>query len=209
MLIEVIPIADFNQQVTLSVSGIPTNISSMFIVPSGTTPFTSVLKIEAPSSATIGAYTLTIEAKGGEKTHTREIPLNIEKVPLELSILIEGRTAKITGTMTSPKPGAQITLYYEGGEGEKITRQVTVDPNGDFRDDLSPETSGVWIVRATLHDNGDVVYTSETEYFEIPQRFFQIYNFISFIVLNPLIIVVLLVAIVIIVVFIVKRRRKS
>ena len=207
LLIEVMPIADFNQQVTLSVSGIPTNVTSLFTTPSGTPPFTSILQIEAPSSATIGAYTLTIEAKGGEKTHTKEIPLDIEKVPLELSILIEGRTAKIAGTMTPPKPGTQITLYYEGEEGEKITRQVTVDPTGDFRDDFSPETSGVWIVRATLHDNGDVSYTSETEYFETPQRFAQIYNLISYIVLNPLIIVIPLVAIIIIVVFIVKRRR--
>ncbi len=208
LLIEVVSIADFNQQVTLSVSGIPTNVSSLFTPSSDTPPFTSVLTIEAPSSATIGAYTLTVEAKGGEKTHTKEIPLAIEKAPLELSISIEGRTAKIAGTMTPPKQGAQITLYYEGGEGEKITRQVTVDSNGDFHDDFSPEASGGWIVRATLQDNGDILYTSETESFVIPQQFAQIHNFISFIVLNPLIIVIFLVAIVIIIVFIMKRQRK-
>ena len=170
------PIGAFDEPVSLTVSGLPGGVDSRFTVPSGVPPFTSTLNLNVPLSTPEGAYTLTVEGSGGGRSHSIKVTLNVEKKPFTISLKVgvEGVKARVSGTLTPPMPGAKITLRYhshshpEGEEGETVTHDVEVGPNGSFSDEFSPAVLGEWDVKAILRDErGNLITESKSEYFTI------------------------------------------
>jgi uncharacterized membrane protein len=71
-------IEEFNQQVTLTTSGLPTGVTPNFGPASGKPAFTSTLNIDTTDSTTAGSYTVTVDASGGGKTHSATATLTIK-----------------------------------------------------------------------------------------------------------------------------------
>ena len=215
--VEVKPLGKFDKPVSLTVSGVPSGVTAKFTVPSGVPPYTSTLNLNVALSTHEGPYTLTVQGEGGEKIHSIKVTLNVEKKPFTLTVHpeVEGIKVKVTGTLTPPLPGAKITLRYhshthgEGEEGETITREVNVKPDGGFSDEFTPGTLGEWDVRASLSDDeGNVIAVSEGEYFTVEKSFV---NELSLLMSrNPLILVLPVLAIIIAAVaaILIRRRRK-
>jgi len=100
----------FNAAVALSVSGLPSGVSSTFTPAQLLAPGsgTSMLKLAAISSAQPGTYTLTISASGGGLTKTANITLTILPVPTftlavssNMATLAAGGHATVTVTATA------------------------------------------------------------------------------------------------------------
>lgn len=71
-------IGEFNQQVTLTTSGLPTGTTPNFGPASGKPAFTSTLNIDTTDSTPAGSYTITVDASGGGKTHSTTVTLIIK-----------------------------------------------------------------------------------------------------------------------------------
>ena len=61
--------------------GLPIGASSTFTVPSRKSPFTSTLIVETTSKTPKEVYSLTIDATGGDKTHSATLTLLVEEKP--------------------------------------------------------------------------------------------------------------------------------
>jgi len=72
-------IGEFNQQVTLTTSGLPTGVTPNFGPASGNPAFTSTLNIDTTDSTPAGSYTVTVDASGGGKTHSATAALTIKE----------------------------------------------------------------------------------------------------------------------------------
>jgi hypothetical protein len=72
-------IGEFNQQVTLTTSGLPTGATPSFGPASGKPAFTSTLNIDTTDSTQAGNYTVTVDASGGGKTHSATATLTIKE----------------------------------------------------------------------------------------------------------------------------------
>ncbi|WP_455369635.1 zinc-ribbon domain-containing protein [[Eubacterium] cellulosolvens] len=72
-------IGDFNEQVTLTASGLPTGATPSFGPTSGKPAFTSTLNIDTSKSTSPGNYTVTVDASGGGKTHSTTAILTIKE----------------------------------------------------------------------------------------------------------------------------------
>lgn len=189
------PVGGFDKPVTLAVSGLPVGASSMFTVPSGKPPFTSTLIVETASETPKGVYSLTIDATGGDKTHSATVTLIVEEKPrqkssLTISAASKGGKVTVSGSLSPPVEGAEVTLTYHGPNGEVITRKAIVSPDGTFRDVYSPESPGEWTVTASWSGNDEYLATaSQGESFTI-QRGFDISTFVS----NPTNLLLIIVA---------------
>src|SRR3989304_8095895 len=89
--INVVSLNQFNSQVSLSVSGLPSGVIGVFSTPFGTPSFTSTLTVALPANAPAGGYTLAIAGTGGSLTRTANVVLQI--------------TAVQTQTQTQTEPG--------------------------------------------------------------------------------------------------------
>ncbi len=89
--INVVGLNQFNSQVSLSGSGLPSGVIVVFSTPFGTPSFTSTLTVALPANAPAGLYTLTITGTGGGLTRTANVVLQI--------------TAVQTQTQTQTEPG--------------------------------------------------------------------------------------------------------
>ncbi len=72
-------IGDFNEQITLTASGLPTGATPSFGPTSGKPAFTSTLNIDTSESTPAGNYTVTVDASGGGKTHSTTAILSIKE----------------------------------------------------------------------------------------------------------------------------------
>ena len=142
-------IGDFNAPVSLTISGVPSDVEAKFTVASGVPSFSSTLNLNIPLSTPEGAYTLTIEGASGERIHSVKVTLNVKKKPFTLTITpeVEGAKVKVSGILTPPIQPAKITLQYhshteEGEEGETIIHEVNVNSDGGFSDEFYPKTLG-------------------------------------------------------------------
>ncbi|MCP4217616.1 MAG: hypothetical protein GY765_23440, partial [bacterium] len=69
----------FSSAVDLSISGLPSGVTTQFTLDNLTPTAQSVLKVFTTADAAVGRHTLTITAVGGGKTHSKEITLKIEE----------------------------------------------------------------------------------------------------------------------------------
>jgi hypothetical protein len=195
-------IGDFNAPVSLTISGVPSNVEAKFTVASGVPSFSSTLNLNIPLSTPEGAYTLTIEGASGERIHSVKVTLNVKKKPFTLTITpkVEGTKVKVSGILTPPIQPAKITLQYhshteEGEEGETIIHEVNVNSDGSFSDEFYPKTLGEWSVKAIFKDNkGNIVAASDIKYFTIEKTFI---NELTLLAMNkPLLLILPLIAVI-------------
>ncbi|MGB6681031.1 MAG: hypothetical protein WBF08_06895 [Candidatus Bathyarchaeia archaeon] len=90
---------DFEENVALTVSGLPSQVQASFDKTSGIPDFTSTLTVNTDQSAPAGNYDLTIYASGGGKTKTAKITLKIN----------EASTLSPSPTDTSTQEQSSIT----------------------------------------------------------------------------------------------------
>jgi len=72
-------IGEFNEQVTLTASGLPTGATPNFGPTSGTPTFTTTLNIDTTESTPAGSYNVTVDASGGGKSHSATASLIIKE----------------------------------------------------------------------------------------------------------------------------------
>ncbi|MGB6679750.1 MAG: zinc ribbon domain-containing protein, partial [Candidatus Bathyarchaeia archaeon] len=72
-------IGEFNEQVTLTASGLPTGATPNFGPTSGTPTFTSTLNINTLESTPAGSYTVNVDASGGGKSHSATASITIKE----------------------------------------------------------------------------------------------------------------------------------
>jgi hypothetical protein len=192
-------IGDFNAPVSLTISGVPSDVEAKFTVASGVPSFSSTLNLNIPLSTPEGAYTLTIEGASGERIHSVKVTLNVKKKPFTLTITpeVEGAKVKVSGILTPPIQPAKITLQYHSHteEGETIIHEVNVNSDGSFSDEFYPKTLGEWYVKAIFKDNkGNIVAASDIKYFTIEKTFI---NELTLLAINkPLLLILPLIAVI-------------
>ena len=70
--------------------------------------------------------------------------------------IIEGDSITITGSITPPLSGRNVTLTYQLPSGSPSTRMVTTNSNSKYSDTYTPSILGSWKVTASW--DGDVIY---------------------------------------------------
>ncbi len=116
----------FNAAVNLSVSGLPTGVSGVFLVnpltPSPTAETT--LNITSTTTAPAGTYTLTVRGASGQLQHETTVALTIKEVPLPADFTIQA-----TPTLRTLHPGEatqyQIDLTAINGFNETTQLGIT------------------------------------------------------------------------------------
>jgi hypothetical protein len=83
----------FNDIVTLALSGLPSGTTVNFNPASGKPPFTSALTISAAQSAPAGTYTATIDASGGGKSQSEKVIITIESAAVSASSFLDSLLA--------------------------------------------------------------------------------------------------------------------
>ncbi|HKM77976.1 MAG TPA: zinc-ribbon domain-containing protein [Candidatus Bathyarchaeia archaeon] len=75
--VNVVSLNGFNSQVSLSVSGLPSDANGVFSNPSGTPNFASTLTVTLPENVSTGSYTLTVTGSGGGLSHVANLVLTV------------------------------------------------------------------------------------------------------------------------------------
>ena len=157
------------EPITLSLTGLPSDVTYTFSPASGTPTFSSNLKITTTSATALGAYSLTAKAEGGGVTRIIIIELVVEKAKSASSITVSvnpttinvNETITVTGIVT---PGSQATvdLIYRNPEGFEMTRYISSSPTGAFSDSFTPDVAGAWSVVARWTGNEDLEPSEST-----------------------------------------------
>lgn len=104
-------IGEFNEQVTLTASGLPTGATPNFGPTSGTPTFTATLNIDTLESSPAGSYTVTVDASGGGKSHSVTASLTIkEKSNETTSEVQETETKQNEDIDTSGLPTSEMLM---------------------------------------------------------------------------------------------------
>jgi|GEM_PF-1925157 len=123
------------QLVTLGISGYPIGATSNIIPLAGTPTYSSTLTFIIGDSVQPGTYTITVDAAGGEKTHSESISLIVTSPP-DFSISLS--TPEVTieqGESTT----LDINVQPLHGFNTPVNLAVTTSPNG-VETKLNPES---------------------------------------------------------------------
>jgi peptide/nickel transport system substrate-binding protein len=113
------------------------------------------------ASATTYIVKLTVTDSDGLTDEIEKI-ITITRQPSSLSCtlsstqIIEGDSITITGSITPPLTGRNVTLTYQPPSGSASTRKATTDSNSEYSDTYMPSTLGSWMVTASW--DGDATY---------------------------------------------------
>jgi len=86
-------LGQFNDIVTLTMSGLPSGASPSFNPASGKPPFTAALTISTTQSIPVGTYTARIDASGGGKSHSAEVTIIVEAAAVSPSSFVDSLLA--------------------------------------------------------------------------------------------------------------------
>ncbi|MGD0585352.1 MAG: protease pro-enzyme activation domain-containing protein [Oryzomonas sp.] len=114
---------NFNNAVTLSVSGLPAGATATFSPSSIPAPGagTSVMTITAGASAAVGTFPLTITATGGSTTHTATVNLTIIQVFTITSSVANGTGGTITPAVSTVVSGGSAVLAISPATGYHLS----------------------------------------------------------------------------------------
>jgi len=79
-----------------------------------------------------------------------------------------GESISVLGSVSPPRTGAEVTLTYTRPNGSSLTRTTTMDKYGLYNDTFTPDTVGVWTVKASWM--GDEQYAGS----ESPSKSFTV-----------------------------------
>ena len=111
-VIGVASLEGFSEEVSLSVSGLPSGATLSLSQTSGTPPLKSIMKIQTSEDTPPGSYTITVTGTGGGKTHSASAKLIVEVLP-SFSITLAEEEVSIT-------------------QGESVDLAVDVGSSGGF-----------------------------------------------------------------------------
>ncbi len=123
----------FNQLAALSVSGVPSGVTSQFVPPQITAGQTSLLTLSAPAGQAVGPANLTITASatvnGIAVTQSANASLNVQPV----ATTFMGR-ASVDDTLQTPLSGVTVTFMGQDGMGgtTSCSGQTQSDTAGNF-----------------------------------------------------------------------------
>jgi len=183
--VDVLPRGSFNRPVSLIVRGLPSGASYVFAIPTGTPPFVSALTIDVSTRVSPGTYPVEIDATDGTKTRSVTATLSVETTPKQKSSLTMSASTQngkitVSGSLTPPVDGAQVTLVYNGPRGAAATHIVTVQSDGSFEDTYSPDEFGDWTVKASWPGNDDYeTTTSQPASLTVEESAFDISKILS------------------------------
>lgn len=110
--VEVVGTGGFNSPVSLSVSGLPQGVGSVFSAKSGTPYFVSILTVTLPNNVQTGSFALTIKGAGGGLTRTTSTILVVTQFPYTQT-LTQTRTQTFTSTQTHTLTSTQTQIVTE------------------------------------------------------------------------------------------------
>jgi len=197
------------QPVTLTLSQLPNGISYSFGLSTGNPTFASGFRVSCDASLSPGTYPLTIIGTGGDKTHSAVVYLIVAKNMAESSISVsatpssvkEGQ-ALIAGGALSPAVATTVELVYTRPDGFEMVKHPATTSGGVFSDTFSPDTPGLWSVRARWPgDTNHYGCESRSESFSVEEKPPSFLDFL------PTIGLILIIALVIAAVALLVRRR--
>jgi pseudomonalisin len=114
---------NFNNAVTLSVSGLPAGASATFVPSSIAAPGagTSVMTVTAGASAAVGTFPLTITATGGSTTHTATVNLTIVQVFTITASVANGTGGTVTPATSTVVSGGSAVLAIAPATGYHLS----------------------------------------------------------------------------------------
>ena len=197
------------QPVTLTLSQLPNGMSYSFGLSPGNPTFASGLRVSCDASLSPGTYPLTIIGTGGDKTHSAVVYLIVAKNMAESSISIsatpsslkEGE-ALIAGGALSPAVATNVELVYTRPDGFEMVKHPATTSGGVFSDTFSPDTPGLWSVRARWPgDTNHYGCESRSESFSVEEKPASFLDFL------PTVGLIIVIALVIAAVALLLRRR--
>jgi hypothetical protein len=138
-------VGGFSDPVELSVSGLPSGVSSEFSPNPATPPDTSFLKLTAASNAAVGTFSLTITGRGGGITHVASGSATVDfgLVPecegkihgvvtdAETGLPIAGATSSPPWTFTTDDTGSYVIDHVRLGENNSPVEVVVTAQKDD------------------------------------------------------------------------------
>jgi hypothetical protein len=119
--VTITPVGGFNGQVTLSVSGLPSDATGSFTTNPATT--SSSLSVTTAATTPTGSYTLTLTGTSGTLTHTTTVTL-VVTVPPDFSI--------------AGSPSSQTVI-----RGSNTTYGITISPSASFTSPVTLSVAGL------------------------------------------------------------------
>jgi uncharacterized repeat protein (TIGR01451 family) len=109
----------FTNEVTLSVSNLPTSVTASFSSPTLTPPGTSLLTLEATTNASTGSFTLDLSAAGGGITNTATSSVSVSFGLLPLCY------GAFAGTVTDAQTGLPVPNAVVSAGGYVVTANAS------------------------------------------------------------------------------------
>jgi hypothetical protein len=197
------------QPVTLTLSQLPIGMSYSFGLSPGNPTFASGLRVSCDASLSPGTYPLTVIGTGGDKTHSAVVYLIVAKNMAESSISISATPSSvkegevlIAGGALSPAVATTVELVYSRPDGFEMVKHPATTSGGVFSDTFSPDTPGLWSVRARWPgDTNHYGCESRSESFSVEEKP------PSFLAFLPTLGLIIIIALVIAAVALLVRRR--
>ena len=150
--VSVTPLYGFNQEVSLSMSGLPANITGTFSPASLTAPYntTSTLRVTSAGAAPGTTATLTLTGTGGGVSKTAAVDLTVLTQPSSFSIDPSAGEAGRDSFTVTVGDGADMNLDLQYTlNGAALTGNIPLDANGEFFHDLAHDTpAGTYVYTA-------------------------------------------------------------
>lgn len=91
----------------------------------------------------------------------------------------QGGRITVSGSLTPPVEGAEVTLTYHGPNGETVARKALVGFDGTFGDVYSPEAPGDWSVTASWPGNDEYLAAASQGGSFTVRKGFDVSSFLS------------------------------
>lgn len=141
--------------VSLTIQGLPADVTSSYSPQTGTPPFTSTLTVDAAPTASEGTYSITITASSGSTTRTTSATLTVRKWDFTLSASPQSLSVKQV-----EKGTFDLTIQSIGGFDQLVNLQVTGLPNGVTYMISVPSGKPLFTSRVTLDVSGSAAVGS-------------------------------------------------
>jgi uncharacterized repeat protein (TIGR01451 family) len=122
-VVSLTPLDGFTNQVTLSVSNLPSGVTATFSPQTLTPPGTSLLTLAATTNASNGSFTLGLSAAGGGITNTASSSVSVSFGLLPICY------GAFQGTVTDTQTGLPVPYAIVNASGYS---SVTADANGQY-----------------------------------------------------------------------------
>ncbi|MGR3218908.1 MAG: VPS10 domain-containing protein, partial [Candidatus Anammoxibacter sp.] len=164
---------NFEDEVFLTVTGLPENVTTAFFPESGVPPLAVTLDIKTDASTPTGNFEITMTAVSGEKTVTKTVKLSITETDSNESSITQtvnaadirvGGKIEITGEIIPLQIGASITTAFVSPDEETSRETAITDASGKYSVIKQLNKSGAWKITTSWDGNEKLAgASSQTE----------------------------------------------